>query len=200
MKTLEAKSLLTGRIHRITLAEAKAFYEEHVLGAVQRFGALALPEVRRRPFGGLFDPIAFVGTLFIELFEPGGDLIDARVATNLVVNAGKDFVIDRLQSLTGTPALMDFMAIGTGTTAAAAGNTTLETEVGTRVQGALTQPTSVTDRLISTFAAGNGTAAITEAGRLNALTVGTLLCRSVFSAINKGVNDSLQVTYDLTIA
>lgn len=199
MKLISAKSLHNGQIYRITPAEARAFYEEHVLGAVHRFGAHVVAGTRRG-FGGLFEKVSFAGTLLMELFGPDGELIDAGVATNLVVNAGKDFVIDRIQSLTGSPALMDYMAIGTGTTAPAAGNTTLETETGTRVQGTLSQPASTTDRLVSTFAAGNGTAAITEAGRLNASSSGTLLCRSTFSAINKGANDSLQVTYDLTVS
>jgi hypothetical protein len=44
-----------------------------------------------------------------------------RLGYNLVVNAGKDAVIDRLQA--AAVAVHDYVAIGTGTNAAAAGDT-----------------------------------------------------------------------------
>lgn len=191
---LEAKSCRNGNIYRITPAEARAFYEEHVLGAAHRLRDTIADFPRR-----LASPVCVVGTVLLELFR-GDHLIDARVGPNLVVNAGKDLVIDRLQGVNGPPAVCDFMAVGTGTTAAAAGDTTLQTEIGTRVQGTLSQPTSTTDRLVSTFAAGNATGAITETGRLNASSAGTLLGRIVFSAVNKAAGDSLQVTYDITVS
>ena len=51
-------------------------------------------------------------------------------------------------------------------------------------------------------AGGNftGTGAITEAGILNAASAGTLLCRTVFSVINKGASDSMTVTWTITIS
>jgi hypothetical protein len=196
----ELRSLKTGRIHRLSLAEIREFYHEHVLGGIPK----AMDGVRwyHRLVDGhaaICNGLRISGTALLELFRDG-ELIDANAVSNLIVNAGKDWVVDRLQSLTGSPALTDYIAIGTGTTAAAAGDTTLQTEVGTRVQGTISQPTSTTDRVVSTFAAGNGTAAITETGRLTASSGGTLLGRVVFSAINKGALDSLQVTYDMTVS
>ena len=94
---------------------------------------------------------------------------------------------------------MSHMAIGTGSTAAAAGNTALGSEAG-RV--ALTSST-VTDNAVAyvaSFGAGTGTGAITEAGLLNASSSGTLLCRTVFSVINKGANDTLGITWTVTIS
>jgi len=43
-------------------------------------------------------------------------------------------------------------------------------------------------------------AALTEAGILNSVTGGTLLCRTVFAAVNKGANDTLQITWTVSIA
>jgi hypothetical protein len=194
----EIRSLKTGSIHRVSLAELKAFYDEHVLGGIKE--TVGRSRHWREDFGqAVCDGVLVIGTVLLQVFRDG-QVVDGNAVTNLVVNAGKDFVVDRLQSLTGSPALMDYMAIGTGVTAAAAGDTTLQTEIGTRVQGALSQPTSTTDRLISTFAAANGTGAITETGRLNASSAGTLLARTVFTVVNKGASDSLQVTYDLTVS
>jgi hypothetical protein len=191
---LRQKSFLNDRIYSLTPAEARAFYEEHVLGAAHRFRDQVAQSFK--PFTAR---LTMVGSVLLQLYH-GPDPLDARMGFNLVVNAGKDFVVDRLQSTSGSPALMDYVAVGTGNTAAAAGDTALQTEIGTRVQGTLSQPASTTDRVVSTFAAGNATGALTETGRLNAAAAGTLLGRIVFSVVNKGANDSLQVTYDLTVS
>jgi len=148
----------------------------------------------------MFNEIRVTGRILLRLFDPAGDLKDVRLTSNLVVDAGKALIIDRLQGVSGPPAVPDYQAIGTGSTAAAAGDTALGTEIGTRVQGALTQPTALTDRLISTFVAGNGTGAITESGRLNAATVGVLLARQVFSVVTKAAGDSLQIQHDIVIS
>jgi hypothetical protein len=136
------------------------------------------------------------GTILLELFGADGRLKLRRKVQNLIVTTGRGQVIDRLQA--GTPAVCDYIAIGTGATAAAAGDTALQTEVA-RGQGTLTQPDAFTDRSVYTFAAGIGTGNITEAGRLNAAAAGVLMGRQVFTAIPKTASDSLQITYDFTI-
>ena len=45
-----------------------------------------------------------------------------------------------------------------------------------------------------------GTGAITEAGILNAGSGGTLLCRTVFSVVNKASSDSMTITWTVTIS
>jgi len=116
---------------------------------------------------------------------------------NLVVTDGKDYVASRMKDATATA--MSHMAIGTGSTAAAAGDSALGNEAG-RV--ALTS-TTVTDNevaYVATFGAGTGTGAITEAGILNAASSGTLLCRTVFSVVNKGSADSMTITWTVTVS
>ena len=98
-----------------------------------------------------------------------------------------------------TKAAMSHMAIGTGTTSAAAGNTTLVTELD---RNALTS-TTVTNAAIAyvaTYAAGDGTGAITEAGLFNASSGGDMLCRTVFSVVNKGSADSMTITWTITVS
>ena len=114
---------------------------------------------------------------------------------NLVVTAGKNYVADRIKN---NSTVMSHMAIGTGTAAAAAGNTALGSE---SARTALTSST-VTDNeivYVDTFAAGTGTGAITEAGIFNASSGGTMLCRTVFSVINKGAADTLGITWTVTV-
>lgn len=137
------------------------------------------------------------GFITLQLFGPDGALKQHQTVENIVTNAGRAAIIDRLQG--NSPAVCDYIAIGTGATAAAAADTTLGTETA-RAQGTLSQPDAYTDRCVYTFGAGVGTGSITEAGRLNAGSGGTLMGRQVFTAVPKGAGDSLQITYDFTYA
>lgn len=124
---------------------------------------------------------------------------------NLVTNAGKAGVASRINGA-GSEAAFTYIAIGTGTTAAAAGDTTLETEIttGGGARAAATASRTTTDvtndtaRLVLTFTF-SATFAVTEAGALNAASAGTLLNRQVFSAVNVVSGDSLQVTIDIDV-
>tara|TARA_R100000664_G_scaffold8482_1_gene13936 strand:+ start:2084 stop:2494 length:411 start_codon:yes stop_codon:yes gene_type:complete len=114
---------------------------------------------------------------------------------NLVVTAGKGFVASRMA---GTSAnVMSHMAIGTGSTAAAAGDTALGNEAA-RTALTSTNVSGAVVTYVDTFAAGTGTGAITEAAILNASSGGTMLCRTVFSVVNKGASDSMTITWTVT--
>ena len=105
------------------------------------------------------------GKLTIEIKNDKGTVIETREVKNLVVDAGLDYIASRMKDTTATA--MSHMAIGTGSTAAAAANTTLGSEAD---RNALTS-TTVTDNAVAyvaSFAAGEGTGAITEAGIFNA--------------------------------
>lgn len=142
--------------------------------------------------------IKITGRIRLELRDAHGRLKDRREVRNIVTNGGRAYIIDRLQG-DAPPEVCDYIAIGTGSTAAAAADTDMETEVA-RARGTLSQPDAYTDRCVYTFAAGTGTGTITEAGRLNDASGGTLMGRQVFSGISKGAGDSLQITYDFTYA
>lgn len=134
----------------------------------------------------------------IRLLDRDGNLKDERKVHNLVVNAGLAHIADQLSSSPGQSA-MSHMAIGTGTNAAAAGDTALQTELDRNALTSRTDSGAVTT-YVGTWAAGDGTGAITESGILNAASNGTLLARVVFSVINKGASDSLVITHTLTFA
>lgn len=115
---------------------------------------------------------------------------------NLIVNAGKNFLASAVINTSSSP--FSYMAIGTGTTAAAVGDTALGSEVARSVFTSSSIASNVVT-LSTTYAAGTGTGALTEAGILNASSGGTLLSRVVFSAINKGASDSLTIVWTITV-
>ena len=94
---------------------------------------------------------------------------------------------------------MSHMALGSGTTAAAAANTALETQLGSREALDSSTVTAAALAYVCNFEAGDATGTVTEAGIFNASSSGTMLCRSVFSAITKGASDSLNVTWTITV-
>ena len=116
---------------------------------------------------------------------------------NLVVTAGKGYVASRMKDTSATA--MSHMAIGSGSTAAAASDTALGNQLG-RVSLTSTSVSSAVVTYVATFAAGTGTGAVTEAGLFNASSGGTMLCRTVFSVVNKGSADSMTITWTVTVS
>ena len=137
------------------------------------------------------DNLTLTGALVISK----NDVVVQRT-NNLVVTAGKNWVADRMNNAN---TVMTHMALGTGTNAAAVGDTTLQTEID---RNALTSTTVSTNTVAyaATWAAGDGTGAITEAGLFDADSSGDMLARTVFSVVNKGASDSITITWTITIS
>jgi hypothetical protein len=115
---------------------------------------------------------------------------------NLVVTVGKNFVASRIVGT--TPAVMSHMAVGTGAVAAAAGDTAL----GAELARVALSGNSAANNVVSysaNFPAGTGTGALTEAGVFNAGAAGTLFCRTVFAAVNKGASDAITINWTVTV-
>lgn len=145
----------------------------------------------------LLEDLKAVGTLKIVLQDESGQVKETREIPNLVVTAGKNFIASRM---VGTSAnIMSHMAVGSSSTAPAAGDTVLGSELG-RV--ALTSGTSsgAVATYVATFGTGVGTGAIVEAGIFNASSAGTLLCHTTFAVVNKGANDTMTITWTVTIS
>lgn len=139
------------------------------------------------------DDLKLTGALTIAV---NGEVV--QETNNLVVTAGKEWVAQRMSDAN---TVMTHMAIGTGTTAAAAGDTALVTELDRNVltvSGGTV--TGNTIQYACTWAAGDGTGAITEAGIFDAATAGDMLARTVFAVVNKGASDALSITWTITIS
>jgi len=137
------------------------------------------------------DNLKMKGRLQVSL---NGEVV--RDIDNLVVTAGKNYVADRMKN---NSSVMSHMAIGSGTTAAAAGNTALGTQLG-RVALTSSTVSNAVVTYVASFAAGTGTGAVTEAGIFTASSGGTMLCRTVFSVVNKGSADSMTITWTVTVS
>lgn len=143
----------------------------------------------------LNDNLKVIGNVFVELTDKNGACKDKREIRNLVVNSGKEFIAAAIASAQD---YMSHMAIGSDSTAPVVADTTLGTELG---RSALTN-TSVSANVVTftaSFPAGVGTGAITEAGIFNDSTAGDMLCRTVFAVVNKGADDSISITWQVTV-
>lgn len=96
-----------------------------------------------------------------------------------------------------------YVAIGTGSHTAAAGDTALTTEVETRTTGTISlQTTTVTGdtyRIVGTVTATAGRAVI-EAGLFDAASVGNMFFTATFSAINLSTSDTITLTFNTKVS
>jgi hypothetical protein len=128
--------------------------------------------------------------------QKNGEVV--RDIANTIVTAGKNNIASLI---TDAGSKMTHMAVGTGTTSVAAGDTTLVTETDRNalsVSGGA--PSSNTIVYTAVWSAGDGTGALTEAGLFSAASSGTMMARTVFSAVNKGASDVLTITWTVTIS
>jgi len=138
------------------------------------------------------------GKVTLVLTGSDGTVKETREVENLVVQTGLNYIASRMKDATAT--VMTHMGLGTSSTAATLAQTALVTAVGVRVALTSTTVTTSSVAYACTFGAGVATGAITEAGIFSALTAGTMLCRTVFSVINKGAADTLTITWTIAVS
>lgn len=141
------------------------------------------------------------GQLSIVLKDKAGNVKDEREVKNLVVNKGLEYIASRMKDT--SKGVMSHMGLGSGTTAAAAAQTDLVTLLGAReALDSTTIAGSSNEKIVyvSAFEAGDATGAVTEAGIFNASTSGDMLCRTVFSVVNKAADDTMSVTWTITLS
>jgi hypothetical protein len=143
------------------------------------------------------------GVKFPKIFGLTGYLTRQANYANLLTTAGKGLISNRINGV-GSPAAPSYMAIGTGTTAAAAGDTALETEAtgngydrdSATVTTETTDTTDDTNQAVGSWTV-TSSKAITEMGILNAASAGTLLVRNVFSPYTLQSGDTFEITHKL---
>lgn len=143
------------------------------------------------------DQLKVTGDVLVQVFDKDGNVKEERSIKNLVVTTGKTFIASRMVGTSATA--MSHMAIGASSTSAAAGDTALGSELG-RVALSSSGSSGAVVTYVASFPAGTGTGAVVEAGVLNASSSGTLLCRTVFSVVNKGADDSMSITWTITVS
>lgn len=143
------------------------------------------------------------GWVHYELKDKYGNVKEVSDVPNLIVNSGKAAMAGLLLVDVAVDAF-DWIALGTGSTAPAAGNTALESEIttnggarinatGTRVT---TDVTNDTSQLEAEFTF-TGDLAITESGVFNAGSGGVMLCRQIRPVINVEDGDTMTMNWKI---
>lgn len=143
------------------------------------------------------DTLRLRGDVAIVLKDKNGAVKDSRQITNLLVDEGLEYVC---ASMAGTEAgQMTHMAVGSDATAPVGSNTGLGAILGVREALDSTTALNNTITYVSSFEPGEGTGAIVEAGIFDAVTDGIMLCRTTFAVINKGADDTMAITWTITL-
>lgn len=144
------------------------------------------------------------GSLYGRVVHADGSVTDyGLLGRRVVTDAGVNYLAADMAGGSNDINLFKYHGYGTGTTAEAANQTALVTELTTQYATDSTRPTgsqSATTNVYTTVATlspdSGGTIAITEHGLFTATSAGTLWDRTVFSAVNLVAgSDSLQTTY-----
>jgi len=149
-----------------------------------------------------------IGHLWLAKLSLDGKVTDyGLVSCRVVTDTGVAYIVDAFQNLVELEN-MKFHALGTGTTAEAATQTALVTELTTQYSTSSTRPTgslgeksgdSKTYETVATITVSASVAATEHAIMSQAATGGgVMLDRSLFSVINLASGESLLSTYDLT--
>jgi len=141
------------------------------------------------------DSHSLKGHINIKLFDENGQLKQEIDKPNVITTVGKNYLADWLTA----PAFMQYIGLGTGTAAASAADTDLETPLTSRVAGVLSSTTNIWKNQ-ATFGPGINTGAVTEAGLFSASSSGTMMARQTFSVINKLAGDTIVFTWQITLS
>ena len=144
------------------------------------------------------DNLKLSGQLNIVLRDKNGNVKEERTEKNLVVTTGLGYIASRMKDASATA--MTHMALGSGTTNALAAQTDLITLLGSREALDSTTVTANAVAYVASFEATDATGAVTEAGIFNASTGGTMLCRVKFDVVNKAADDTMTVTWTITVS
>lgn len=145
----------------------------------------------------IIEQLKLRGDLNIKVLDAEGKVKEERDEKNLVVTAGLTFICSRMAGTAKN--VMSHMALGTGNTAAGASQTDLVSITGSRVALDSSTPSTSSIVYVATFGPGVSSGAITEAGIFNASTSGDMLCRTVFSVVNKAAGDTMVITWTISL-
>jgi hypothetical protein len=147
------------------------------------------------------NPVQLVGKWNMKLYGPDGELKDARDGFNVITTNGLEFMSSFLNSAATAASTftMRYLAIGTDATGESSSDSSLGTELS-RHTGVVSNNSNGVFEIKATFATGSGVGAIVEYGIFDSNTAGTMWARDTESAINKGSNDVLEVTAQITLS
>lgn len=148
---------------------------------------------------GLQETAHIKGSLVITHRKADGT-VDVRRKDNLILNAGFDFIADAIGKSASRPNVMSHIAVGTDSTAVAASQTGLTTELSRKAANYQHTAGTKIFTFTTTFNPGEATGAITEAGVCNASSGGTFLDRVTFAVVNKAADDTVTLNFQFTLS
>ena len=144
------------------------------------------------------DAVKLTGRLELRLEREDGS-IEVTVVDNLVTSVGKA-VLASLLVFQNTARPPTHIAVGTGGTPPVVGDTNLIAEAA-RVALTSANAAGAVYTAVAVFVPGVGSGALAEAGLFTdtAANAGKMFARVVFATINKGLQDTLQITWTVTV-
>ena len=139
------------------------------------------------------------GSLILTLKHKDGS-VEVRRKDNLILDVGFDFIANAIGNANSRPAVIGYTAVGTGTTAVSASQTSLVTELARKAATYSHTTGTKVFSFTTYFAAGEATGAIAEAGVCNASSGGIFLDRVTFAVINKAADDELTTNFQFTLS
>lgn len=152
----------------------------------------------------VIDGVKVRGEITAILRNTLGEVVDYREIKNLIVDDGLAGLASRLNG-DGAEAVFTTLALGIGTTGAAAGDSTLESEIvdtgldrGASTVGRETDSATDDTATFDKTWTATGVKAVTEFGVLNNVAAGgTLMGRQTFGAITTANGYTLQMIYKI---
>ena len=151
----------------------------------------------------LKENIELKGSVHVKLIGPDGVVKQEHTDHNLVVTVGKTYLATWLAAASQAGKFMSYVGLGTDQTGPASGDVALgaESVVGgySGQIGVLTSLSNVWTNTC-TFAPGNGTDAIKEAGLFDQSTTGTIFAHQTFAVYNKAAGDTMIIVWSVTLS
>lgn len=144
------------------------------------------------------------GRLKVDTFI-NGVFTEGEWRDNIITTAGKTALASLLNSASAGTSIVTHIGFGSSTTAVAAGDTALGTELsaGSYARAAVTRsnPSANVIQYVATLTGVTNNPTVQEAGLFNASTTGTLFAHQLTGAVNLATSsDSLQVTWQVTFS
>lgn len=148
------------------------------------------------------DVIKLRGCIELALYGPNKELIEYRKNHNVVVTAGRSWVLSRIMSQNPSTDTIKFIAVGTSTTAPATGDTALVSEaqrdsIVTFITGGLASNPPFWQAQV-TFATNEANTTLGEAALFDSSAAGTMLSRVTYATINKTTSNTLAISYTIS--
>lgn len=145
------------------------------------------------------DQTKATGEVCIEIRDKDGNLKDKREIKNLVVTVGKEKMAERAFLAAPATEGPKYMGVGKSSTAAAAGDTELHEQDGARKEVTTRKVEGKVGTFAVTFGEGEHTTTLKECGLFSTASAGSLYARAVFTEVVKGAEDTLTITWKITL-